>query len=267
MPNHTVIEITPLMQQLRIAPASARGQIIKRAKAKAEAKGVRRKLLQATRILSARIQALPQELQDEILEYALYFQAGGGKVVRIDKDYKPPLGLQISWQTRAKFANAYHSNTIFRMGDQKEAIQRPSHPYMTDRQDAAHMLCQFWLETLVACERHLIRTIRLEHKAPSSTIGFTARQLMLDKYAKILLEIFRGTPCGFDLRPGVLVMWMPEKDEEDWYRCQELAEHDVASLRLWPYTPPTRSFDSINRGARSRPSLTAFSTQRMTLGK
>jgi hypothetical protein len=61
-------------------------------------------------LLDARIQALAQELQDEIFSFA-FLQIPIS--VFIDKDYKPPMALQLNRKLRARFAKAYYANVMF----------------------------------------------------------------------------------------------------------------------------------------------------------
>ena len=61
--------------------------------------------------LTACLQALPQELQDLILEAAMW--QGIEPVTTVDRSYYTPLGLQISSGIRRTFAREYYKNTIF----------------------------------------------------------------------------------------------------------------------------------------------------------
>lgn len=65
----------------------------------------------ASEDLDAHIQALPQELQDAILDSTGIFEIPA--VVSITKDYKPPVALQLSHKIRAQFAETYYTNAAF----------------------------------------------------------------------------------------------------------------------------------------------------------
>lgn len=66
--------------------------------------------------LDNRVQALPQELQDSILDLTIGIH-DSFCTMAIDGKYKSPLGLQISRATRAKFANHYYGGGyIFHTG-------------------------------------------------------------------------------------------------------------------------------------------------------
>lgn len=59
--------------------------------------------------LRRRIQALPQELQDSILEALLQYE----KVVYINRDFKTPLALRLCHKTRSQYAPAYFAESQF----------------------------------------------------------------------------------------------------------------------------------------------------------
>lgn len=63
--------------------------------------------------VALRIQDLPQELQDNILEALEEFQVPQN-LVTITSAYKPPLPLQLSQKIRAKFAREYYGTASFR---------------------------------------------------------------------------------------------------------------------------------------------------------
>lgn len=68
--------------------------------------------------LSRRIQALPQELQDAILDFTISMDIPGNDAIHITKKYKPPLGLQLVRKIRDRFAKQYYSGAIFQVADQ-----------------------------------------------------------------------------------------------------------------------------------------------------
>lgn len=55
------------------------------------------------------IQALPQELQSNILAHALQLP----RKVLIDKSYSPPLALHLDHASRTRYSSEYYSKTIF----------------------------------------------------------------------------------------------------------------------------------------------------------
>jgi hypothetical protein len=61
--------------------------------------------------LDSRIQALPQELQDAILEHTDAFHIL--PTTCVTQQYKPPVALQLNRKLRAKFVAEYYSATIF----------------------------------------------------------------------------------------------------------------------------------------------------------
>lgn len=205
MPRRTrpaVPTATPLMQAPQIASETGHSQ--------RNGRTVRR---ERDRELSRRIQALPQELQDIILDYTISFQPAEDNIVRITSDYKPPLGLQVSWHTRAMFAKAYYSEFIF-----QAEFSEYSHSY------GAAFWPLDWLEKLVMSERDLIHTIRLEnpgHIPTASTIAM--QQLRADGLGDDFRRMCRWHPSPqghkFDLRTDVLVMRLPDGQ---WYRCRPI---------------------------------------------
>ncbi|KAK4613528.1 hypothetical protein CLAFUW4_09319 [Fulvia fulva] len=62
--------------------------------------------------LEDRIQALPQELQDEILEQTIAIEPD--TAIILSPSYRPPLGLHLNRKIRHKFASTYYSTTAFR---------------------------------------------------------------------------------------------------------------------------------------------------------
>lgn len=62
------------------------------------------------RSLDELVKTLPQELQDEILDYTL---AAEQEIVTITPDYHPPLRLAINRSFRKKFAKPYYEQSTF----------------------------------------------------------------------------------------------------------------------------------------------------------
>ncbi|CZT19596.1 uncharacterized protein RCC_05447 [Ramularia collo-cygni] len=80
--------------------------------------------------LSAHIKGLPQELQDDIFELTLEHLLPGTVIIK--NSYKPPMLLQMSRKTRAKFAEKYYSRTTFHVQDPNWDARVFSHQGVTD---------------------------------------------------------------------------------------------------------------------------------------
>lgn len=65
--------------------------------------------------LDDRIQALPQELQDGIVE--AFLAVDSSATVKISPNYKPPMQLQVNRRLRSIFAKTYYSNSTFQFKD------------------------------------------------------------------------------------------------------------------------------------------------------
>lgn len=106
-----------------------------------------------TEALSRRIQALPQELQDIILDFVLSVPPNDDGVVYISDAYKPPTGLQLNRKIRARFAKAYYG------GDAIFLVERPLNLEF-------RLWCfprlERWFSKLEFSHSELINTIRME---------------------------------------------------------------------------------------------------------
>lgn len=71
----------------------------------------------ASQTLRAHIQNLPQELFDDI--YELVFTPTS-TIVDINRDYRPPVQLQVSKASRESFADRYYGNTTFTLHSELE---------------------------------------------------------------------------------------------------------------------------------------------------
>ncbi|CAK1358008.1 hypothetical protein CB0940_07334 [Cercospora beticola] len=105
--------------------------------------------------LDHRIQALPQELQDEILDLTVAIKP---TTVVIDKSYKPPWQLAIDQALRRKVAQDYYSSTIFVVEDGR----------------AKPPLLRSWLTSLPADHTHLVSEIRLHWKNDPTDWSYAA---------------------------------------------------------------------------------------------
>ena len=64
-------------------------------------------------IIKERIEKLPQELQDEILDWTLLLTSKKATHVLITPEYCPPWQLSVNQRTRRIQAYEYYSNSIF----------------------------------------------------------------------------------------------------------------------------------------------------------
>lgn len=118
--------------------------------------------------LNMRIHALPQELQDSILEMAIEVEPADDGAIHIDESYKSPVGLQLNRKMRAAFAKVYYSrDRIFQYlcCDQGDASSRHSPLIPWWNPDAKQLIR--WLESLEPVHRDRIRTLRLDYQEPS----------------------------------------------------------------------------------------------------
>ena len=63
--------------------------------------------------LEQRIQQLPQELQDQILDAVLSLATANAKTVLITAAYRPPWQISVDRRTRKKQARDYYANSVF----------------------------------------------------------------------------------------------------------------------------------------------------------
>lgn len=126
-----------------------------------------------TPTLEQRIQALPQELQDNILDFTLLDPPS---VVRIKAWYqKPPWQLSVNRRTRALVARHYYSFSTFQLG----------YGYRWERP-----ITRAWLKSLSEQYRRVI-TIRLDWSWVEST-----RRMLAQKGQQGLLNYYEGLMDG-----------------------------------------------------------------------
>ena len=144
--------------------------------------------------LVGRIQALPQELQDVILDYALSLDDDEDIAVAIDDDYRFPWQIQINSRTRKKVTQAYYTRSTFLLPP-LVLVARPS---VDEHRDWLHLL-GIWLRAVPRERRKLINSIRI----PLS--GFRARPEDIRELSKAFISFFspdtdirsvRGTSRG-----------------------------------------------------------------------
>ncbi|KAK4618206.1 hypothetical protein CLAFUW4_12074 [Fulvia fulva] len=100
--------------------------------------------------LRGRIQGLPQELYDMIRDFTLTLDTSENGNITINRDYKPPVQLQIDSATRNKIAQEYYANTTFTFFKLHDG----------------EALCIKWLDSLSPEARTSLREVRLEAPQP-----------------------------------------------------------------------------------------------------
>ncbi|CZT21060.1 uncharacterized protein RCC_06921 [Ramularia collo-cygni] len=150
--------------------------------------------------LDSRIQALPQELQDTILSFTDAFDIP--TVVKINEydderycltgtlhfaDFKPPIGLQLNRQLRAKFAKRYFSSVTFecaavRLTDSLDLEGEPYAPL-----SGLHHLSK-WVESLDETHRSTIGTLRVFEWV----VRRESRVRVLPRYGRRIMDLLRG---------------------------------------------------------------------------
>ncbi|CZT23452.1 uncharacterized protein RCC_09166 [Ramularia collo-cygni] len=104
--------------------------------------------------LDARIQNLPQELQDMILGFTEAFETPA--TIAFTKDYKPPLGLQLNRTMRAEFAKRYYETVVFEM-----SIFSSSPTYLQQLEAFKR-----WLSVLTSSHQKAQQTVRVTLRDP-----------------------------------------------------------------------------------------------------
>lgn len=105
-----------------------------------------------------RIKALPQELQDQILESTLIASLKLQEVVTLNKSYFPPWQLSINRVTRKTIAEAYYGVAIFQV-----VIDASANVYWQDGLGIASK----WLASLSERERSSISQLRFNRSFPA----------------------------------------------------------------------------------------------------
>lgn len=117
---------------------------------------------EAADTLDSNIQALPQELQDAILDMSDIF--GFPATVSICNDYKPPIALQLSHRTRAKFAPEYYRNTVFEYEFGGRDFLTSRFPYPITKPVRTWHNALLWLRSLRTEHQRMITTYELIHR-------------------------------------------------------------------------------------------------------
>lgn len=234
-PPPAALDLTSEMKQLCVTKENTRTSA-------KQIKAHRDRLSQRNwRALKKRIGSLPQELQDDILKHTISFQPNENNIVRITKKYKPPLGMQVSWHTRAAFVKEYYGSAVFHIHSAKHSLMSTTSTEFTKHRKASpDIICHSWLSSLVTSERDLIKTVRLEYVraiyGPTAAQGAsTTMHIALNETGGMIRSRFRrGWVCTrsdyrrpqFDIRPEVLVF--SNEDENEWYRCKERTAEETA---------------------------------------
>ncbi|KAK4494925.1 hypothetical protein PRZ48_014281 [Zasmidium cellare] len=98
--------------------------------------------------LDRRIQALPQELQDEILDHVLFIEPG--EVTINTASYKPPWQLRINRATRKKVAAHYYMTFTFKI---------------RDKELGPWSLAVLWLRSLTGDHQGMVSDIRGDYRS------------------------------------------------------------------------------------------------------
>lgn len=179
--------------------------------------------------LDKKIQALPQELQDLILDFKIAVNPNDEGVILVTEDYKPPVGLQLNRKIRASFAAKYYSGAIFQLaylpfGSASDKMFW--NPYVNGcqcRPWAFESLSHFY-NTLDSSHSTLIRNIRLEKSDLFKCRCFSSLRDRRGAARLWVHEFTRRTPrCECPVRDGVVAvqlhMEFPHilKKEDEWY--------------------------------------------------
>ncbi|CZT20945.1 uncharacterized protein RCC_06806 [Ramularia collo-cygni] len=183
-----------------------------------------------TERFNMRVQTLPQELQDSILECVITEKPSEDGVIYIDETYKPPLALQLNRKMRAAFALEYYGgDTIFQYMS-PEAPHSPPLPTGVETRlhyphlsDFAVKPLRNWLSNLEHQYRTLISTIRLDWKYPSKRDEILRGSLGSHCYTALVetwIADSRERQNGITLiNKRVLVFRLRSDGGDRWYRA------------------------------------------------
>lgn len=147
--------------------------------------------------------------------------------MHVTSKYKPPLGLQASWHTRAAVAKVYYAEAIFSMVSIEHTMRVRDVRRDCGPKDGAYLLCKSWLMSLVTSERALISTIRLGCRPPSTPTApnnIAHRRLGLERATESIRTMVVSTcsRCPV-LRHGIFVVKLSTDGEDEWYRSGDIA--------------------------------------------
>ncbi|GIZ41632.1 hypothetical protein CKM354_000493100 [Cercospora kikuchii] len=116
------------------------------------------------------VHSLPIDLFDEIFDFFILVDEEGE--VKIDRNYKPPVQLQIDWATREEFAEDYYKNTIFTgLELDKDYQDRKNTIWKGLRmKEAETATVAAWLSSLTKKYRSFVRCVSI-----SGTVGIDCR--------------------------------------------------------------------------------------------
>lgn len=151
--------------------------------------------------LDERIQGLPQELQDWIMDLVVADGLPSG-FVEIDESYKPPLGLQINHKSRERFAREYYSAGVVHRAHIIAAAHYTSSTLL------AYKFVGIWLKALSPPHRDLLKMIRFDARGdvygPVKGTRFQVTIWLLDEISVAIEIINHRLSC--------------EKEVDDWNR-------------------------------------------------
>ncbi|EME41051.1 hypothetical protein DOTSEDRAFT_27634 [Dothistroma septosporum NZE10] len=160
--------------------------------------------------LKKQIQALPQELQDLILDFCVFSSTADG-ITHIFDDTRPPLGLQINSSVRTRFAFFYYGNDGGFQFSESRNSTLPS-----------AWRCGRWLESLPRQHAQMIQTLRVQHGTMIPTPHYKSINCSGLRKFRELERIVRKS--SWELRAGVLytglLYWPPVGmglDRTMWY--------------------------------------------------
>lgn len=107
------------------------------------------------------VHSLPVELFDEIFDFFMLVEEEGE--VKIDRDYRPPVQLQIDWTTREEFAEDYYKNTVFTGLELDKTNQELKNTIWKDldmKQTETEVVAA-WLTSLTEKHRGFVRRVKV----------------------------------------------------------------------------------------------------------
>lgn len=170
---------------------------------------------QASDALDLKIQSLPQELQDAVLESLQDVQLLAS--VLVDASYKPPVALQLNSKMRAEFAKKYYGSTVF----EYRVVRYGNEAFLEKSGDKC--LLEAWACSLTPEHQTILGTVRILRASGMrimDTVFGDFGKLNRDNlgfYACLMRDILHGIADGCFRQAKMLLTW----DFED--SCEKLA--------------------------------------------
>lgn len=132
-----------------------------------------------------RLGNLPEELQRKVFVFTVLGTCDRNGIIHINKDYKPPVGLQLNRRYRKRFARDYYGRgNIFQVDWPDPSSTKPSNNFHSglaqdrdhlnwDTCDWAFRTLRLWFRTLERRHSNQSDTIRLDGKRPDACSGRT----------------------------------------------------------------------------------------------